>query len=400
MLSSDRQLIKIYLKLTDDEINYCLSNKNNRVSNRTRTDLNPSLGLFTVVQSNRTKIHIKDFAIIGFEGDIFDIVGYLLKLNSKKTEDFKKICNHIGQSILSNNTDINYIPVKKTDIVPKKIYIKPNNNKLEFEAKQWDANDVKYWFNIIQDKAIFKHFTTLVKLEFIYVAKTILYNDKVIYNYKKNDIAYIYYFDTNILGEIICKAYFPNRIKSSKVTRFITNDKELVRGLKTNSLDYDKAIITKSSKDAILMRLHTIYSSSHHRDFETRINIYFIQGESNVISKQDFNLKFAQYQKIYILFDYDRAGIEAAYYYSLLHPKVEVLFIKNSKFIPLGMNEIISICTVINNRLLLDVKPSMLIAFINNFTYKKYFAGIKDFADLVQQKGFKHILKITQKLKI
>jgi len=75
-----------YLNIPESEINFCLENKSNKISNPLRIDLNPSLGFIITMdkQTNMFKLKMYDFADPYYRGDCFDLVGMIRSLHSNK----------------------------------------------------------------------------------------------------------------------------------------------------------------------------------------------------------------------------------------------------------------------------------------------------------------------------
>lgn len=105
-----------YLEIPESDINYCLENKSNKISNPLRIDRDPSLGFMTTIdkQTNIYKLKMYDFADPYYRGDCFDLVGIVRSLNSNKGAEFITICNDIIYTMRDKTLQTNI-----KDITPK-----------------------------------------------------------------------------------------------------------------------------------------------------------------------------------------------------------------------------------------------------------------------------------------
>lgn len=390
---TDREIIAHYIGVPESTIDWLIGNKSNKIHNPLRNDNNPSLCMMEIKYNGRDKIKIKDYGDAIYNGDIFDFIGLILKIDSRSKDGFVAICNDIITRMIITNEDVNIIPT----VSPK---IKVNNATKEEKyvkviTRAWTSDELRFWHKVENDK----NFTAVVfdhlNKEKVHIADRISINGYETYNYNPLDIAYVYYYNVDAVKGHIIKAYFPQRTIRGNLlhtTRFFTNDTEKYRELNHNNSDNKLLIMTKSMKDAI----YIISFFSYWLTSES-INVAYLQGESNMLSEYEFDALLTQYDSIIWLTDYDKTGIINAYYHSLYSDKIKPLFINGNNY-SVPERDKSNTVNMINSLLGTTLDIEDFEAFENTFKYKHYFKGIKDFTDLLQNKSLKYIYKLFKVL--
>lgn len=238
-----------YLNIPDTVIKDCIEN-NTLIKSPLRYDNNPTCGFR---YDNNGKLKFKDFAGY-FWGDCFDVVALIMSEMYKTTidisnkYDFMKVLQHITyickDIYFKGEVDHNYIDtyIKKTIKV-----IKNRKSIIEIVVRNWNEKDIKYWSkrNIELND---------LNLNFIYPIDQYFidreYNPYPKYFYNEKDPCYAYYTGQyrNIKH---FKLYFPFRDKHN--LKFISNYNHLEGIYNLNEIDYDIIVITKSTKDRIVL---------------------------------------------------------------------------------------------------------------------------------------------------
>lgn len=317
--------VLLFSKYTDipiHDINLCLSNKNKKAINRLRTDEHPSVGFTWHFDRklNEYKIKMYDFADSYWRGDLFEIVGKVLQLNSNNNLDFIKICEHIIQN------GSNDAPVIYTTQLPK---TKKEHTLTTFGItfRDFTKLDLSYWkeTNLTKEDLIKNH---------VYAVDTYWNtNDgKILYRYNPKDVCYAYLLD-NIKEHLIWKFYFINRGRNGdKRSRFITNNIYPLEAL--NELhNADILVITKSRADKLLL--------VKLLDEIKVCNLYFLQGnyticvtnfatETAKLTKALVDSLKQNYRYICINPDFDAEGMRCAQYHWKTH-KIPAYMLTNGR---------------------------------------------------------------------
>lgn len=387
---TDREIIISYLGLTNNDINYLLTNTNNRVSNPLRVDVNASLGIRSRNTINGEKLIIKDFADPSYNGDVFDVIGFIKGYDVNTRDGFINICQSIMSDLILNNGDIAIIPAsRKTIHTDKIIHHNDTIPFVTFSDNGWSNEALKFWYEHTNSKAFTKNLFNVLKLENVYVPNQIFSNEKEIYRYNPNDACYVYYYGNNHVGNSIIKAYFPFRNRGFTVatTKFFTNDTNIFRSLQTNVETATKMIMTKSMKDALFIRTFLNFAG-----LSDHVDIHYVHGEENYLSKQSFDSLTANYDTVIWFMDFDKTGVFNTFYHMQFNPKVIPLFIP-SKEVNLTINELTNFTNKINNRFNTNYIYNDLEAFIKTFTIAPYLKGVKDFSDLLTIKSLKSTVR-------
>jgi hypothetical protein len=385
---TDEDILSHYLGIEIGIINNLLLDKNSRICNPLRVDNNPSLGMMRTTTSN--KIIIKDFADPSYTGDVFDLVGFITNNNPNSRDGFINICNSIMTNLVLNNSDITIIPTaNKKTIQNKVVYHNDNIPFVVFNDRGWDNTTLRFWHNHTRNKLFTSKLYDLLRIEKVYIPATIFSNDKLIYSFKPTDIAYLYFYGLDHTGNSIVKAYFPNRGYGNtfNTMRFFTNDQHKYRGLQTNTETATKMVMTKSMKDALLLRVFLNIAG-----LEQHVNIYYVQGEAYQFKPDELNTLTAPYDTVIWFMDFDKTGIYNTYYHTNINHNIIPIFIAG-KDITINLTELHNIASKINTQLNINLTGYDIQILINKFTIRPYFNGVKDFADILEVKSLKYAIR-------
>jgi hypothetical protein len=229
----------VYLEISENDINYCLENKSNKISNPLRDDTNPSLGFIMTMdrQTGLYKVKMYDWADPGYRGDCFDLVGKLRHLNSNKSLDFITICKDIIYSMKHKTLQNNVLPLSKSTV--------QSFTYIHIEPRLWNNNDINLWNSFGLPFNEIKHLVFPLKRSFN--------SNFCDYTYDERDPGYAWitgYYDNQTLYTL----YFPYRTgKDPFKPRFKKNNKfyqlECIHELRPA----DILVITKSYKDKLLI---------------------------------------------------------------------------------------------------------------------------------------------------
>lgn len=318
------EIFSRYTTIPESEIAECLDKKTRKTSNLMRVDPNPSVGFQWKLDSRigEYKIRMWDFANSYWRGDVIDIVGKVLNLNSCNAQDFIVICEHIITNCHKEH------PVEQSEIV-----IQPTGGILltnfGLEFRECNKQDLQYWGRAGLDK----NDLTIGKVYFInqywIVGKNI-----VNYRYNSKDVCYGYLLDV-IHNTLIWKLYFINRGRNdNKRARFITNNiypleamHELVPAL--------VLVITKSRGDCLVIRKLVSQALAHASLLSTgvgeiTVTITNLTSETTRLPKLLVNELRKTYKYIFFNTDFDPEGIRSAKYH-LKNYGIQPLFLTNGR---------------------------------------------------------------------
>lgn len=285
------ELFSYYLEIPETDINYCLENKNNAISNPLRDDRDPSLGFMASLdtQTNCFKVRMYDWADPNYRGDCFDLVGKLIKLNPRIGTEFIAICN-----------DIVYTMKHKT-LHRSTNTVKPSTKQqlftsIHIEPRLWNGKDISLW-----DKfgLPFKEYLNIVfPLERSYIS------NYCNYTYDEKDPGYAWvsgYYDSRTLYTL----YFPFRSgKEKNKPRFIKNNKfypiECIHELKPA----DILVLTKAFKERLLIKRLLPRITTEHT-----IQVSNFTSESVVLSDNFVLQLYNIYPLVVTNTDFDYAGL-------------------------------------------------------------------------------------------
>lgn len=284
-------------------------------------DNNPT---FSFKYSDNGKLRARDWAGY-FWGDCFDVVAYLLHVDSKSKKGFGVILDQIARDFKLHKYADSIVETGNTfDVRDVSTKIK-NKTLITFQGRLWTKQDADFWKAGNMTKAGLEEGR-------VYPCLYIWVNNNLIYNFNPKDPAYAYYFTPSDI-----KIYFPLR----ETYRFIGNTSYL-QGI--DLLEPDEiGIITKSYKDVLAMRTFDLQPVAP-------------SSESTPVSKdQWFKLKWTC-STWFTLMDFDRQGVVMSNKLRKLYP-VQPLFFGSYHF-PKFSNK-----------------------------HYKVFANVKDFYDFVKHYG-------------
>lgn len=304
-------------------------------------DNNPTCSFY---YSYNGKLRFQDFAGY-FHGDCFDVVGYILKVNSNDKKGFSVILDQIARDFRLHKYSNKYLISTGNTIDVRevaKVKVKP---LIEFQPRSWNRDDATFWLaGNISSK--------LLQYGRVFPCQYVWLNNNLIYNFNPKDPAYAYYFAQNEI-----KIYFPKR----EEYRFLGNT-SYIQGLDILKPD-EIGVITKSYKDVLSLKSFGIQAIAP-------------SSETNLIKKEDW-LKIKNYcNHWFSLLDYDRTGIKMAIKLKNLY-NVTPLFFYNYKPINKGYK----------------FTGSSLIKEFEAFT------NVKDFYDYVKFFGKDNTLQLIDKVK-
>ena len=328
-----------YLEVPENDINYCLENKNYKISNPLRNDRDPSLGFMAVVDktTNLYKLKMYDWADPDYRGDIFDLVGKIRFLHPNKGIEFVTICKDILHTMKHKTlqTNINKLTPSKQEIFTN-IHITP---------RLWTKKDIELWNSFGLPFNEHRHLIFPLQNSFI--------SNYCDYRYDEDDPGYAWisgYYETQTLYTL----YFPFRNgKEKNKPRFKKNNKfypiECIHELQPA----DILVLTKAYKEKLLIKRLLPRLKVDHT-----IQVSNFTSESIVLS-DSFVLKLYDiYPTVVTNMDFDLAGLKS----SRIHKQRYGMI----RFIP------------------------------TNGRYGTYNYGGKDLCDIHAAKGFDYCVNIMQ----
>ena len=294
---NDIDIFSYYMDIPATDIYQCINDRNKRVNNTLRTDNDPSYGFQYININGKYKLYGKDFANPFYTGDKYNIAGISLKLNANNKSDFVTICKDIIK-VFNGGANSAVIPEKEKK---QKVYTLNKVFKIDIEKRDWEYNDIKYfWDQGIKLESL--------KQEKVYPVKAFRLlkfgnNNEQEYTYDVLDPAYAYYIgrDKYDLWEIY-------RPYANKYFKFRTNNNKDLKELYEIQPN-DNLIITKSKKEKILFK--QILKEYDITDTDVKYTT-----ESSRFRKATRMLLSDNYKRIFINFDIDKAGIDAMTYFN------------------------------------------------------------------------------------
>lgn len=274
----------------------------NNVVNYSRDDPNPGCRFY--IHKKTGRIRFKDFSR-GYNWDCFEAAQ---QTGQTKDLPFKKLLNTIAQdfNLLGRViTEEQKLVIKKSyeerieianNVVAKKIVITHPSKQLNWKQRNyWDRYEVTqqdldrfYVYNFRDAYIKYWYADGTTHLGPIYSSK--------------NELKFAYY-----LGEGEYKLYFPDRKK--KDGKFLQVRGDLIQGWHQLPVTGEFVIITKSYKDVIVLDTMDFPAISP-------------SSENVVLPKNKLEELFIRFDRVYILFDNDRAGQKAALTYLVEYPNL------------------------------------------------------------------------------
>ena len=114
-------IYSVFLNVPETEINNCICLRNYKISNPLRYDPNPSVSF----KWYGNKLIFRDFADYRYRGDVFEIVGLVLKKNCTNNKDFVEICSNIieyASDVLNDSPYVNRVYQVQNKIINNSCY--------------------------------------------------------------------------------------------------------------------------------------------------------------------------------------------------------------------------------------------------------------------------------------
>lgn len=279
------RIFSLYLDISVEEINSAAAHSSNKVINNHRGERSPSMGF----RYYGNKLICRDFGDIRYSGDVFEVVGFIINKRYTEPKDFIDICNDILQTY--------YGECKKHKLADYEIIEKNKGiiTNITTEDRLLQRKDFDNFSKYGILKSTVEQYVTAVRRYNINDFQTGYKN-----NY--NDPCYKY-----ISNHRFIKLYFPNRHKSSKYPRFITNNPLQIEDL-TTIIPSTDLLLCKSIKDKMLLtQMLQQFNISN-----TDIQILTASSEISVLDNKIFNIISSKITgNIYTMFDADNAGLNA-----------------------------------------------------------------------------------------
>lgn len=250
-----------------------------------RIDKKPSFGIYS---SPKGRIYYTDLST-GDKGGVFDLLGKLWKLSyievlTKINSDLDKIQKKVPN-------------IKHFNIPNKKSTNYKNSIDLKVKIREWKPYDIEYWESYGINLKCLKY-ADVYPISHIFIIKEGRTNC-----YKADKYAYVYVEHKE--GNTTLKVYQPYR-ESQKGKWINKHDKSVISLWTKIPAKGEKLCICSSLKDALCLWINT------------KIPSIAPQGEGYKLSNTVIEELKSRYNKIYILFDNDKAGIENSNALSLL----------------------------------------------------------------------------------
>tara|TARA_A100001011_G_scaffold91037_1_gene95690 strand:- start:2455 stop:3582 length:1128 start_codon:yes stop_codon:yes gene_type:complete len=262
-----------------------------------RKDKSPS---FTIFKHNSGRYFYKDFST-GETGDCFT---FLVKMYSIKRFDTYRLVDNDFQ--LGISTQSFTAPTKK--YVGKHIKeledIEPSSTTIQIKSRAWNGQeDKKFWGKYgICCKILDKY--NVKPVEHVWI------NDNLIVSSNKYNPIYAYDF-----GDGKFKIYQPYNKSHKWLSNTSAHD---LQGSHQLPESCETLVITKSLKDVMCLDIFGIYAVAP-------------SSESCIIPKNIVDNLYKRFNKIYILYDFDRTGVSFANKHKKLYNFIP-LFFTNGKF--------------------------------------------------------------------
>ena len=259
-------------------------------------------------------------------------LAYDRQINCNNKQDFYFILTHIAYTF-SDIIDGKEVD-KNIDPLIHNALSKGKRNKaiIEVVPRSWNKYDKMIWdkWNVNLNY-LNTHF--VIPVDQYYIDRKVDDNPK--YKYSAKDPCYAYMIGQQSNGIWLIKLYFPNRDRSKKELKFVTNS-NVIEGLPNLELDnYDYILITKSSKDRLSIGSHL---SSHPlyggAGAKLNIGIVNLPSESYHLKQKEYDYlksKLDDNGMMFSLLDFDKAGRTGAKYLEETYG-IPYLFITRGEF--------------------------------------------------------------------
>lgn len=248
------------------------------ISSPLRPDNHPSFGFYSI---DGQKIHWTDLATKD-RGGTFDLLGKYWG------ESYNDVLAHIWEDLPKITKTNGYSALGKPKIVTTKEYT--SNLDLQCKTREWREYDLEYWasFGITLE---WLKYADIYPISYKIIIKG---ENRMVFPADKYAYAYVEYKE----GRVTLKIYQPFNQKGYKWSN--RHDRSVI-SLWTKVPEFgDKICICSSMKDALCLWANTGIPSLS------------VQGEGYTMSETAINELKRRYNKVYIIFDSDEAGIKDA----------------------------------------------------------------------------------------
>lgn len=229
-----------------------------------RNDRNPTCSY--IFRNN--KLLLRDFSG-HFFGDCYQFV------MAKESCDFKTALERIA-------IEFNLKPGSKRKKKHTILLEEKTKADIKVTWKRFTKEDIKYWSDFGISVELLKKFN-------VGAVQNVFLNGELVYTYSKEDPCYAYWFNPEEI-----KVYWPKR----KNQRFLCNT-QILQGYSHLPKTGDLLIVTKSYKDVIFL------SSLGY-------NAVAPQGESVILSQEEYDDLHKRFSDILVVYDFDLAGVKGA----------------------------------------------------------------------------------------
>lgn len=360
------QAFAYYLGISMGDINYCLEDKSNKVSNPLREDKHPSLGF---MYTSKGKLIMRDFAKPIYSGDIIDLVGILTNKNPNNRKEFVDIAE-----IIINNL------IKDRDVTPSVKYLSINKQTPEQKKRKiiitpirnWNKIDESYWkdtlhlpISYLEKEGVFPISTCTIVKDGV---------ERIVYYYKASDPGYVYYFGKDGEDIELVQVYFPYRNKD----KFITNHNMPFHLYREMLTDNEILLLTKSRKDKLVIDYHLN---------KNNVTVIPVNSESVRLTKDLVDLLKSKYKTIINNADYDEAGLLYGYYHYHLY-NIPCIYLGRSTELIKSSNALNRIISKINGDIYKYTRKALILHDFYN--YVEQHSGsyeVKDISDFITKYG-------------
>jgi len=299
----EENIVAKVLGISTSEVLNALTAKR-AISNPLRIDNNPSL---MMKWTSRHHIYLHDFVYSIFRGDIFDLAGAVFGLNCKVGKEFKAVLILVNK-LMSGEREMN------TLIVHKRKKVKETTaNVITFTPRAIMRSDLAYWLHLFTKQELIKD-----KIQPVIAARI---NGKELTDVSVSNLAYAYTF--SVKGNIAhVELYMPYNRSGH---RFKTNMLKLK--IPPTLIKSKTLILIKSYKDAVVL-------SKIFKMHKVKIAVIALPTETYILSKVEYTALLKHYPTIYMMSDYDGAGIASMMYHNVLY-NIEPLVLKHTEDIEL-----------------------------------------------------------------
>lgn len=256
-----------------------------------RKDNKPTCAFY---KDKKGSLIFKDFA--GISGNFVNIV--MIKYNCSYYKALKIIANDFG--IIETN-------------LPKNVAIAPYSGfelkettkaKIQVELQDFSKKELSWWSTFGVSPSSLKKFK-------VFSVKSVFLNGQYFMSSSTSTPIYGYYGGKDVDDNELWRLYMPTKIKY----RFLSNwPSSLIQGAKQLPKSGEFVVITKSLKDVMALDTFEIIAIAPN-------------SENLFLSEAQYEKLQSKFNKIYLLYDFDRLGIKAAKKIKKNFPNIQVLLI-------------------------------------------------------------------------